>query len=302
MSMSVQAWRLPGKNFHTTLAFLRETRKGAVAVSTDFFHDWMARKVATHLDQLALLRAGLPTGGRKLDTSISALQSAHNEIIQLRRNPASHNDHELRFGASVVLHEGPRGSTLLQLYAANPAIREYLSAQFDQIGIDYSYWNNSDRPDELTARQWKARGEVWNRLFEDSPIPSEVGLQHFLLSDHFIPPAPALAEITARLPGFEDRVKSWTKEIGMEKICQQLQKTDPNGSMMTHVMRAASLVNKSWEDEALVSSAVRCALWPVLPEQAMDEEDLTAFHAAFEQQRLESGLDGCREQGPRFRL
>ena len=302
MSMSVSAWRLPGKNFHTTLAFLRETRPGAIRVSTEFFHNWMARKITDHIDQACLLRAGLSTGGREFEEGISALQAAYAEVNQLRRNPGSHENHELRFGASVVIHEGPRGSTLLQLYGNNAAVRDYLAGQLDQIGTDYSYWNNSDRPDEVTARQWKARGQVWDRLFAESGIPSEVGLQHQILSDHFIPQAPTWPDISARLPGLEDRVRSWTKEIGMEKICQELQKSDPNGSIMSHVMRAASLVNKGWEDRPLVESAVRCALWPVIPEEAMDEKDLASFHAAFEQQRLESGLEGCREQGPRFRI
>ena len=32
---------------------------------------------------------------------------------------------------------------------------------------DYSYWNNTDRPDDVTARQWSARGRMWNRVCLD---------------------------------------------------------------------------------------------------------------------------------------
>lgn len=33
---------------------------------------------------------------------------------------------------------------------------------------DYRYWNNTDRPDDLTPRQWRARGAAWNRVCLDT--------------------------------------------------------------------------------------------------------------------------------------
>jgi hypothetical protein len=31
---------------------------------------------------------------------------------------------------------------------------------------DYSYWNNSDQPKDLTARQWSARGKKWDKILD----------------------------------------------------------------------------------------------------------------------------------------
>lgn len=36
---------------------------------------------------------------------------------------------------------------------------------------DYSYWNNTDRPSYLTARQWEARGNNWARAFGTAASP-----------------------------------------------------------------------------------------------------------------------------------
>lgn len=32
---------------------------------------------------------------------------------------------------------------------------------------DYAYWNNTDRPDAVSARAWKARGDTWDRVVLD---------------------------------------------------------------------------------------------------------------------------------------
>lgn len=31
---------------------------------------------------------------------------------------------------------------------------------------DYSYWNNTDRPDEVSAREWNSREKTWDEIFE----------------------------------------------------------------------------------------------------------------------------------------
>lgn len=33
--------------------------------------------------------------------------------------------------------------------------------------VDYSFWNNTDRPKNVSERVWKSRGKVWDRLAND---------------------------------------------------------------------------------------------------------------------------------------
>lgn len=39
---------------------------------------------------------------------------------------------------------------------------------------EYGYWDNSDRPEDVTAAQWKVRRQAWSGVFDASP--AQVGL------------------------------------------------------------------------------------------------------------------------------
>lgn len=41
---------------------------------------------------------------------------------------------------------------------------------------DFSYWDNTDMPDELDDNEWSLRRDVWNNIFSQSYTPSEVGM------------------------------------------------------------------------------------------------------------------------------
>lgn len=44
---------------------------------------------------------------------------------------------------------------------------------------DFSYWNNTDRPDEVTARQWRHRERTWDKLLPDSrAVPAISGFTY----------------------------------------------------------------------------------------------------------------------------
>lgn len=39
----------------------------------------------------------------------------------------------------------------------------------------FDYWNNSDKPDDVTDNQWIIRENTWNKIFSKYSIPSEAG-------------------------------------------------------------------------------------------------------------------------------
>lgn len=56
-------------------------------------------------------------------------------------------------------------------------VREYLDSL--EGCVPWGYWNNTDRPQEVSRREWRQRRKDWNSLFDSEPmIPSfgEVGL------------------------------------------------------------------------------------------------------------------------------
>lgn len=38
---------------------------------------------------------------------------------------------------------------------------------------EYAYWNNSDRPDNVTKTEWKARRDAWDRVLPGAGVPAE---------------------------------------------------------------------------------------------------------------------------------
>ena len=41
---------------------------------------------------------------------------------------------------------------------------------------EFRYWNNSDKPDDISEEDWDSRKTVWQNVFSDSYIPSQSGL------------------------------------------------------------------------------------------------------------------------------
>jgi hypothetical protein len=53
---------------------------------------------------------------------------------------------------------------------------------------DYSYWDHSDKPDEVTSKEWNARIRNWDKAIESggARVPADNGLTWELLSDSFM--------------------------------------------------------------------------------------------------------------------
>lgn len=46
---------------------------------------------------------------------------------------------------------------------------------------DYSYWDNTDRPDSISADSWKRRKENWDKALPGIGIPAENGFEYVIL-------------------------------------------------------------------------------------------------------------------------
>lgn len=107
----------------------------------------------------------------KVPDSKSALLAAYRQLDDDNR------EEKKLYGKSapsiVVLPHGRSVYAIVYVPRAEELIEKHI-----QSGVwrDFSYWNNSDRPDELTASQWARRKKVWDQIFAESSIPSEVGV------------------------------------------------------------------------------------------------------------------------------
>lgn len=49
-------------------------------------------------------------------------------------------------------------------------------ALLDEIAIEYHYQNQTDKPDEISTRDWNKRGKIWNEIFDDYVSAGDAGM------------------------------------------------------------------------------------------------------------------------------
>lgn len=117
---------------------------------------------------------------------------------------------------------------------------------------DYHYQNSSDRPEEISAKEWSKRQRDWDRVFTDLPMTPALAGWTVVLCDY-----PALwktSDVVPYLPSFDDRCKQIArnalvdelmagKTLAPEKIyhdlleCHKWLETGPGQNRMTEFLK-----------------------------------------------------------------
>lgn len=86
----------------------------------------------------------------------------------LRRNLVAENS------CQIIPHNG---QVYLISFIGPPEIRAVFHEKLKNLGFDeYEYWDNADRPDDVSELEWLERKKLWDEIFESSSIPLEHGL------------------------------------------------------------------------------------------------------------------------------
>lgn len=97
------------------------------------------------------------------------------------RNPYSQFCFLYKF--SVVIFE--RKNKLYGVYFDNTH-KNYKELFDKDIAEDYHYQDQSDKPDDISNREWNFRKTVWNDIFDDISvlwIPSEAGVRYTIVDE-----------------------------------------------------------------------------------------------------------------------
>jgi hypothetical protein len=92
------------------------------------------------------------------------------------------------FDVSISLFWDDVTSTWYGIVHCDPFELVDLLKQVPEL-VDFHYQNSTDRPDEISEKEWSHRREVWDRvlLSSKSSIPSEVGLIANLMPVYLFP-------------------------------------------------------------------------------------------------------------------
>lgn len=122
--------------------------------------------------------AGTTKTTSPLTSAVFAVDRAHHQIAKTgQRNP------RLDFNFEVVAMPDPHDhhSSYAIIYTEQD---EYRKVWQDLYNVEpFGYWNNTDRPDDITDDEWDSRRRTWNRVIPDLTAPSTIGWAWSLLGD-----------------------------------------------------------------------------------------------------------------------
>lgn len=215
MSIKVYTgFRMKQRKFPDVLKTLRGACKAIEAVNQARQDRLLATRAAHLLDLHYVARA---RGLNARNLTHGALTEANMEMFGRQRKirETMRRDPTVDFEAKLVMYFCERdGSYIGLLQAEND--RELLKA-FMATGAatDFSFWNNTDPPDHLNARQWKKRADAWDAVFYGDPLPC------FVITARE-PGISSMQDILANVPDFEARVLTVAKGVALRDWVKQL--------------------------------------------------------------------------------
>lgn len=138
------------------------------------------------------------------------------DVIELMSNQNIYSQYSLN---SEKIYFKTVGHVTLYFFAVSNAVAE----QFEKINQrhnilkKYEYYDNTDKPDEVTTKAWEHRRHTWNRVLGHSMNVSEVMYNIPIKVDFY-----DIREDTvmAELPDEAERLRSVYKRSRLNEICQ----------------------------------------------------------------------------------
>lgn len=172
-------YRLPADT--SMFGLLRELRKSITPTYEDLYATAVVRQATFDADDI--LRGDTNESGTvkvssPLTAAVLTLDRAHHQIAKTgQRNPGL----DLNFEVVVMCDPQDPGDLYAIIYTEQDAYRD----AWNRIeGVEpFGYWNNTDRPDDITDDEWDSRRRTWNRVIPDLTAPSTIGWAWSLLGD-----------------------------------------------------------------------------------------------------------------------
>jgi len=84
----------------------------------------------------------------------------------------------------------------------------------------YGYWNNTDRPDEVSEEEWDQRSEDWDKALGDS-APAQVGFSYSCIGKHEIPPIGQLDYCEEFVKPVEERALRLAEDLLFDEFVKE---------------------------------------------------------------------------------
>lgn len=138
------------------------------------------------------------------------------DVIELMSNQNIYSQYNLN---SEKIYFKTVGHVTLYFFAVSNAVAKQFEKINQRYNIlkNYEYYDNTDKPDEVTTKAWKHRSHTWNRVLGHSMNASEAMFNIPIKVDFY-----AIREesIMTELPDEAERLRSIYKRSRLNELCQ----------------------------------------------------------------------------------
>lgn len=211
---------------------VRRMKVNALVMAQRSIAKSLAKLVVTEIDTAAV--NGNETSGRSLGDAYTRITSEENV-----------SDCDL-----ILFPDGDK--TLLLIYTVSRDIAEMIESNANVH--DYAYGDASDHPEDISEKDWKARGAHWTRILGPSGIPAAHGLTFKLVNEWETRP-PTVEEILAEVPTFEQRVNEMAFYLYTSAVLDELAKERGHPAKPGEMLRIVSECRTDPDKEKLDAAA-----------------------------------------------
>lgn len=185
---------------------------------------------------------------------------------------AKEPEHERKIDLNIILY--PQKFTVdnksFFIFTAHmpSSAEKWMSEKYKNKIKEFGYWDNTDRPEEVTSKEWTIRKKCWQKaLLNSSGIPMQEGMNINLASvdkltfsyhkerEEKIQDIQSVLDKNISWSSPEKRVKKFVNEKLTEKVFQSLlpkDKKDSDHSSLSIYMKADRMVRTNEIDAALL--------------------------------------------------
>lgn len=194
---------------------------GSLQELQSFLMRWRATLKPLHRAELAAVHARIATDtfdqsliNPKSKARKTPLLEAFNSVMErqheIKKTGRRDNEVDFDFEVSVM----PHGRKIYGIIFTERGKWRDLFMEQPEIS-DFSYWNNSDKPEGVSSQEWKRRYKVWDKILISGPdaVPAMRGLYAQCTSESLYVSAD---DIVAAIKPHEVRVKNLAKAAAMD--------------------------------------------------------------------------------------
>jgi len=164
----------------------------------------------------------------KKDTKQNYLSKANREMMDRQREVRKTRERDplVDFEAEIAIF--PFENSFYGIYYSEQ--KEFYDNLIKQEKVsEFSYFNNTDRPKHIKAKEWKDRERIWDAIFEGNSLPCEAGFTKKYNSNSYGIDIDALLDNWQNfIPKYEKRIKYWSSIIYADREFKKLQPEEKN--------------------------------------------------------------------------